>query len=72
MKAISASLTPLSSKVTDLKHNEKPGSIINVSKKGFMIACGNNTVLDILEVQQTGKKKVQARDFVNGALRKYL
>ena len=61
-----------SSKVTDLTHNEKPGSIINVSKKGFMIACGNNTVLDILEVQQTGKKKVQARDFVNGALRKYL
>ena len=61
-----------SSKLTDLTHNVKEGTIINVSKKGFMIACGNNTVLDILEVQQTGKKRMQARDFVNGALRKYL
>lgn len=61
-----------SSRLTNLTHSEKPGSIINVSKKGFMIACGNNTVLDILEVQQTGKKRMQARDFVNGALRKYL
>lgn len=58
--------------VTSLNHNEKPGTIINVSKKGFMIACGNHTVLDILEVQQTGKKRMQARDFVNGALRKLL
>lgn len=58
--------------VTSLNHNEIPGTIINVSKKGFMIACGNHTVLDILEVQQTGKKRMQARDFVNGALRKLL
>lgn len=60
------------SSVTSLNHNETPGTIINVSKKGFMIACGNHTVLDILEVQQTGKKRMQARDFVNGTLRKLL
>lgn len=60
------------SKVTDLKHDTEVGSIINVSKKGFMIACGEGTVLDILEIQQTGKNKISARDFANGALRKYL
>lgn len=61
-----------SSLVSDLTHNEEVGSIINVSKKGFMIACGNHTVLDILEIQQTGKNRISARDFANGALRKYL
>ena len=61
-----------SSLVTNLTHNEEVGSIINVSKKGFMIACGNHTVLDILEIQQTGKNRISARDFANGALRKYL
>ena len=61
-----------SSKLTDLTHNEVNGSIINVSKKGFMIACGEGTVLEILEIQQTGKNRISARDFANGALRKYL
>ena len=37
-----------------------------------MIACGNNTVLEVLEIQQTGKNKISAKDFANGALRKYL
>ena len=46
--------------------------IINVSKKGFMIACGDNTCLEVLEIQQTGKNKISAKDFANGALRKYL
>ncbi len=61
-----------SSLVSDLTHNEEVGSIINVSKKGFMIACGNHTVLEILEIQQMGKNRISARDFANGALRKYL
>ena len=37
-----------------------------------MIACGEGTVLEILEIQQTGKNRISARDFANGALRKYL
>lgn len=61
-----------SSVVSELKHETEVGSIINVSKKGFMIACGNNSVLEILEIQQTGKNKISAREFANGALRKYL
>lgn len=60
------------SKVSELTHQEEVGSIINVSKKGFMIACGEGTVLEILEIQQTGKNRISARDFANGALRKYL
>ena len=61
-----------SSVVSGETHNVTPGSIINVSKKGFMIACGYNTCLEVLEIQQTGKNKISAKDFANGALRKYL
>ena len=61
-----------SSVVSGETHNVTPGSIINVSKKGFMIACGDNTCLEVLEIQQTGKNKISAKDFANGALRKYL
>lgn len=60
------------SKVSELKHETEVGTIINVSKKGFMIACGEGSVLEILEIQQTGKNRISARDFANGALRKYL
>jgi methionyl-tRNA formyltransferase len=37
-----------------------------------MIACGEGTVIELLTVQPTGKKVMQARDFMNGGLRKYL
>ncbi len=61
-----------SSKVSDETHHTTPAEIIKITKNGFLMACGENTTLEILEVQPSGKKKMSARDFANGALRKYL
>lgn len=63
-------------KVYDLKvgnttHNVNPGEIVNINKKYFTMACGNNTTIDIYEVQPVGKKRMKAVDFINGGLKKY-
>ena len=58
--------------VTDLKHNYECGKIFLGDKSRVLVACGNNTVLELLSVQPSGKKVMSARDFANGALRKYL
>ncbi len=60
------------SRTSDETHNQKPGTIIKTTKHGFLIACGNGTTLEILEVQPSGKKRMKASDYANGALRKYL
>ena len=60
------------SAVVDEKTNEAPGTILLHHKNRLLIACGNNTVLELLTIQPTGKKMMSARDFINGGLRKYL
>lgn len=61
-----------SSKVSDVTHNETPGTILKATKQGFLVACGNGTTIEILEVQPGGKRRMKASDFANGALRKYM
>ena len=46
-------------------HDQPPGSILNISKKIF-VACGNNTTLEILEVQKPGKNIISALAYLNG------
>ena len=58
-------------KVGTLSHNLNPGEIVSVNKKYFTMACGNNTTIDIYEVQPVGKKRMKAVDFINGGLKKY-
>ena len=58
-------------KVGTISHNLNPGEIVSVSKKYFTMACGNNTTIDIYEVQPVGKKRMKAVDFINGGLKKY-
>ena len=58
--------------VVDKKHNFECGKIYLGEKSRVFVACGNNTVLELLSVQPSGKKVMSARDFANGALRKYL
>jgi len=41
-----------------------PGQIIK--GPGFRAACGDGTVLDILEVQLEGRKRMSAEAFANG------
>ena len=46
-------------------HNQPPGTILNIGKKIF-VACGNNTTLEILEVQKPGKNIISALAYLNG------
>ena len=43
----------------------QPGGI-RVLQDRLLAGCGNGTVLEILEVQPEGKKRISAREFVNG------
>jgi len=46
-------------------HGQPPGTILNIGKKIF-VACGNNTTLEILEVQKPGKNIISALAYLNG------
>jgi len=43
------------------------GRFMGVSERGMRVACGAGTVLEILEVQPAGKRRMSGRDFANGA-----
>ena len=46
-------------------HDQPPGTILNIGKKIF-VACGNNTTIEILEVQKPGKNIISALAYLNG------
>lgn len=43
-----------------------PGTVVQADKKGLKIACGGETVLEILELQPDGKKRMAAAAFLQG------
>ena len=43
------------------------GTILSADQSGVAVACGANTVLRIEEIQVEGKRRMPARDFINGA-----
>jgi methionyl-tRNA formyltransferase len=45
---------------------EIAGEILQAKGDEFIISCGNQTVLKILELQIEGKKRMPVRDFLNG------
>lgn len=45
---------------------KKPGAFLGVSDSGIAIQCGERTVLNLLELQAPGKKRVTGREFANG------
>ena len=45
----------------------EPGTVCEVAKDSFVVACGANTTLRVTEVQPAGKRPMPARDFLNGA-----
>lgn len=61
-----------SSEVSPKTHHTQAGLILEINKDHFLVSCGNNTTLKILEVQLEGKNKVSARDFINGVGRNLL
>lgn len=43
-----------------------PGSFVQADKKGLRVACGNGSVIEILELQPDGKKAMAATAFLAG------
>jgi methionyl-tRNA formyltransferase len=44
-----------------------PGDIMEAQGETFIVGCGGGTVLRLEEVQPEGKRRLSARDFLNGA-----
>ena len=52
--------------VVDERTATNYGQILHINKESFIVACGNETALKITELQIEGKKRMNARDFING------
>ena len=53
------------SRMTDKNTTAAPGTVIELSKHSFFVACGSG-VLEITEVQPESKKRMPAKVFING------
>jgi len=51
--------------MTNKTSDSKPGTVVEISKKSFFVACGNG-VVEITEVQPESKKRMPAQVFING------
>lgn len=55
------------SRMTDRMASAAPGTVVEADPKtGLFVACGDGRVLQILEVQMVGKKRMQAGDYLRG------
>ena len=61
-----AKLTIWKAAETDLS-SAIPGQIFAVDQDGIQIGCGGDSALQISEVQPEGKRRMAARDFINGS-----
>ncbi|TPR25515.1 methionyl-tRNA formyltransferase [Apilactobacillus micheneri] len=53
--------------VNDEKTDLAPGQVVIKTKKSLKIACGNGTVISIIELQPAGKPKQNINAYLNGA-----
>ena len=51
--------------MTDKTADAKPGTVVEISKRSFFVACGSG-VLEITELQPESKKRMPAQVFING------
>jgi methionyl-tRNA formyltransferase len=54
------------SQPTEGKTSEKPGIIISVLKHALLVACGEGTILQLVEVQPQSKPRMTAHEFAIG------
>ncbi|WP_088012987.1 methionyl-tRNA formyltransferase [Gottfriedia acidiceleris] len=47
--------------------NSTPGEIIDVINDGILVATGNDTAIKITDLQPAGKKRMEAKQYINGA-----
>jgi methionyl-tRNA formyltransferase len=60
------SIKVYSSKLSDSKCNLEPGTICDVTKNTFSIACKDNTVIEFDTIKPEGKGIMSVKDFMNG------
>lgn len=53
-------------KISDETTELEPGTLIGWDKKSMSIACGKQTVLQLVAIQPAGKKKMQVASYLNG------
>jgi len=51
---------------TEFKTDFKPGTFVSLSKKRFGVSCESGAILELLEVQGAGRKRMSALEFLNG------
>ena len=56
---------PASPQVSDA--TGEPGRLAALTQNGIQVWCGDGTLLELLEVQLPGRRRVSGRDFANGA-----
>jgi methionyl-tRNA formyltransferase len=49
-----------------LSHDKDPGSVLSMDKRSLKVCCGNNTVVEILEIQPPGKKPMSPYNYCLG------
>ena len=55
------------SEITNTKSAAAPGEVVLADpRKGFFVACGDGTVLRLLEIQAPGAKRMKAEDYLRG------
>lgn len=50
----------------DMRHNEKGGTVTDVDKNSFTVACADNTALKVLVIQPEGKKSMPVSAYLLG------
>jgi methionyl-tRNA formyltransferase len=50
----------------DKKSMEQPGTVIQVTRQSVEVACGDGTVLNVLEIQPENRPRLTAADFIHG------
>jgi methionyl-tRNA formyltransferase len=53
-------------RVSPQKHNQQIGSVLDITKDTFIIACGNQTSIEITQIKPQGKNLMSVRDYLNG------
>ncbi len=46
--------------------NARPGEVIVAHGDDFLVSCGEETALRLIEVQPEARKRIPVRDFING------
>ena len=62
----SKGLTIWGADLTDSNSNAAPGEVIVADRNDLIVSCGEGTALRLIEVQPEARKRLPARDFING------